>query len=115
MCFAERSSEEERTAFRREGYNDERLVGRISELLSEPVILFKEKINFKLPQSRGSEPHQDMQAGWDDYASYFITAAVAVDRSIRKYDGCLEVAPGWHDKGFVASMVWTVVLSTFRH
>ncbi len=94
--------------------NDERLVGRISELLGEPVILFKEKINFKLPQSRGSEPHQDMQAGWDDYASYFITAAVAVDRSIRE-NGCLEVAPGWHDKGFAAAMVWTVVLSTFRH
>ncbi|MCZ6721621.1 MAG: phytanoyl-CoA dioxygenase family protein [Proteobacteria bacterium] len=81
----------------------DRLLGSVSELFGEQAVLFKEKINFKLPQSRGFEPHQDMQAGWEDYGSLFITAAIAVDLSIEA-NGCLEIAPGCHDRGLIGKM-----------
>jgi hypothetical protein len=77
---------------------DDRMTGRASELLGEPAVLFKEKINFKLPGGGGFKPHQDIQPGWDDYAPYFLSALVAVDDSSER-NGCLELAAGHHKRG----------------
>ena len=69
--------------------------GRLAEaaaaLLGGPVVLFKDKINFKEPGGAGFEPHQDQQAGWSAYAPLFVTALVAIDRSTLQ-NGCLEMA-----------------------
>ncbi|MDA0840057.1 MAG: phytanoyl-CoA dioxygenase family protein [Planctomycetota bacterium] len=78
----------------------ERIIGRITELLGECPLLFKEKINFKLPGSGGFEPHQDIQPGWDDYASFFISDLITVDPSTLD-NGCLELASGHHKKGLL--------------
>src|SRR5262249_52363490 len=51
--------------------------------------------NFKLAGGGGFEPHQDAQAGWDEYASLFVTAAVAVDPADLA-NGCLELARWAH-------------------
>src|SRR5262245_58410853 len=48
-----------------------RLCQAVDQLLDEPVCLFKEKINFKMPGGAGFEPHQDQQAGWSRYARMF--------------------------------------------
>jgi len=40
-------------------------------------VLFKEKVNFKMPGGDGFKPHQDSQAGWDRYADYFVNVAGA--------------------------------------
>lgn len=78
----------------------DRLQGGVGQLLGEPAILFKEKINFKLPGGGGFEPHQDQQAGWSTYADYFLTALLSVDAATEE-NGCLELAAGQHDHGLV--------------
>ena len=35
------------------------------------------KVNFKMPGSNGFIPHQDAQAGWNSYASFFITVLIS--------------------------------------
>ena len=70
----------------------------MSELFGEPAVLFKEKINFKLPGGGGFEPHQDHQAGWSTYCKICISALVGIDEATLE-NGCLEVAAGQHNKG----------------
>ena len=79
---------------------DARMTGRLAELLGETPLLFKEKINFKLPGGCGFEPHQDIQPGWDDYAPYFISGLLTVDPSTVE-NGCIELAPGQHKRGLI--------------
>lgn len=50
-----------------------------AELLGEPAVLFKEKVNYKLPGCRADKLHQDQAAGWNAYCDFFVTMAVAVD------------------------------------
>lgn len=70
-----------------------RLKTAVGELLGGPAVLFKEKINLKLPGGGGFEAHQDQQAGWSAYAPLFVTAVVAIDRATAE-NGCLEMAVG---------------------
>jgi ectoine hydroxylase-related dioxygenase (phytanoyl-CoA dioxygenase family) len=77
-----------------------RLMETVSRLFGEQAILFKEKINFKMPGGAGFKAHQDQQAGWSTYAPLFITALVGIDASTLE-NGCLEVAPGWHKRGLL--------------
>lgn len=79
-----------------------RLLDAVSALLPGPAVLFKEKINFKRPGGGGFEPHQDIQPGWDDYAPYFVSLAIAIDPSTID-NGCLEVAPGHHRRGLIGA------------
>lgn len=78
----------------------DKIVGRVSELLGEPAVLFKEKINFKLPGGEGFKPHQDVQTDWEDYAKYFISVMVTVDENTVE-NGCLELASGNHKLGLI--------------
>ena len=82
----------------------------VGQLLEEEAVLFKEKINFKLPGGDGFKAHQDAQAGWERYADYYITALVSIDPATEA-NGCLEMAPGWHDKGLVGDE-WTPLAGT---
>jgi ectoine hydroxylase-related dioxygenase (phytanoyl-CoA dioxygenase family) len=77
-----------------------RLMETVSRLFGEQAILFKEKINFKMPGGAGFKAHQDQQAGWSTYAPLFITALVGIDASTIE-NGCLEVASGWHKQGLL--------------
>ncbi len=71
-----------------------------SRLFGEQAVMFKDKINFKLPGGDGFKPHQDQQAGWSVYASLFITVMVAVDDATAE-NGCLEIAAGHHRRGML--------------
>jgi ectoine hydroxylase-related dioxygenase (phytanoyl-CoA dioxygenase family) len=73
------------------------------QLLEEEAVLFKEKINFKMPGGGGFEPHQDSQAGWEDYASNFITVMICIDEATLE-NGCLELAPGQNKRGLLRGM-----------
>jgi 2-aminoethylphosphonate dioxygenase len=77
-----------------------RMLGAAEQLLGEPAVLFKDKINFKLPGGDGYRPHQDQQAGWWNYAPLLITALVTIDEQTIE-NGCLEMAAGHHKKGMV--------------
>lgn len=70
------------------------------QLLGAPAVLFKEKINFKLPGADGFKPHQDVQAGWDRYASAHLTALIGIDPATRE-SGCLELVAGAHQRGLI--------------
>ena len=83
-------------------FEGDKLRGSAAELLGEPAVLFKEKINFKMPGGDGFKPHQDQQAGWGVYADLFITALVSIDEATVA-NGCLEMAAGFHDKGLVGA------------
>ncbi len=69
-------------------------------LMGGPVVLFKEKINFKMPGGPGFKAHQDQQAGWNRYAPLFVTALVTLDPATLE-NGCLEMVPGRHREGLI--------------
>ena len=73
-----------------------------AQLFGEPALLFKEKINFKMPGGDGFKPHQDSQAGWDVYADFFISALVSIDAATLE-NGCLELCAGHHRDGLFRS------------
>ncbi len=68
------------------------------QLLGDDAVLFKEKINCKMPGGDGLKPHQDSQAGWDAYAKLFVTVLVSIDEATKE-NGCLKVAAGEHQRG----------------
>ncbi len=79
------------------------LAARVSELFGEQTVLFKDKINYKMPGGNGFTPHQDMQAGWGTYAGPFITVLVSIDDATPE-NGCLELAAGHHEKGLIGEL-----------
>ena len=82
----------------------ERLLGAVSALFGGTAVLFKDKINFKLPGGGGFEAHQDAQAGWNTYASLYVTAAVALDPATLE-NGCLELAH-WNHRHELIGELW---------
>jgi ectoine hydroxylase-related dioxygenase (phytanoyl-CoA dioxygenase family) len=66
--------------------------------LGEEAVLFKEKINFKMPGGGGFEPHQDSQAGWWKYGDYYISVMVCIDEATLE-NGCLKLVAGHHKRG----------------
>lgn len=77
-----------------------RLARWTAALMGGPVVLFKEKINFKMPGADGFKAHQDQQAGWTRYAPLFVTALVAIDPATFE-NGCLELVAGRHRDGLI--------------
>jgi ectoine hydroxylase-related dioxygenase (phytanoyl-CoA dioxygenase family) len=74
----------------------------VAQLLEDPAVLFKEKINFKMSGGDGFKPHQDSQAGWDYYADFFINVLVSIDDATVE-NGCLELCAGHHHRGLFKS------------
>ena len=64
-----------------------------SALLGEPAVLYKEKINYKLPGGAGYAPHQDAPAY--PFVASHVSSMVAVDDATLA-NGCLEVVSGMH-------------------
>jgi len=75
----------------------------VDDLFGESSVLFKDKINFKLAGADGFREHQDVQAGWDDYADLHITAMIAIDAT-NAANGSLEVIAGMHKQGVLGEM-----------
>ena len=70
----------------------------VGQLLGEEAVLFKEKLNFKMPGGDGFKPHQDSQAGWWNYTDFFITVMVCIDQATLE-NGCLKMVAGHHKRG----------------
>jgi hypothetical protein len=62
-------------------------------LLGEPAVLYKEKINYKLPGGAGYSPHQDAPAY--PFVASHVSCMVAIDEA-NIGNGCLEVVPRMH-------------------
>lgn len=65
-----------------------------SALLGEQAVLYKEKINYKLPGGAGYSPHQDAPAY--RFVEVHVSCMVAVDDATAG-NGCLEVVSAAHD------------------
>ena len=74
----------------------------VGQLLGEEAVLFKEKVNFKMPGGDGLKPHQDSQAGWDAYAEFFISVLVSIDTATEE-NGCLQICASHHKRGLFTS------------
>jgi hypothetical protein len=79
----------------------------VSRLMGGPAVLFKDKINLKLPGGGGFKAHQDQQAGWSHYAPLFVTAMVTLEASDLA-NGCLNIAAGRHREGLIGEQ-WTPI------
>ena len=97
----------------------------VNEIMNENMIIFKDKINWKLPGGGAFLPHQDQDA-WSDFPpKFYVTAAMFADKSTSK-NGCLEFVEGVHNNGLlennngeivenlVKEMDWTKVETTPR-
>ena len=69
------------------------LLDAASELLGEPAVLYKEKVNYKLPGGAGYAPHQDAPAY--PFVASHVSCMVAIDDATLD-NGCLEVVSGAH-------------------
>jgi hypothetical protein len=94
------------------------LLATLGALMGEPPLLFKEKINYKLPGGGAFAPHQDAGAFRNFGQSYHVTVLIGVDESTPE-NGCLEIGRGAHAgeplpeaedgtlaAAIVASLVW---------
>ena len=77
-----------------------RLMHLLKPLFGEAAVLFKEKVNFKLPGGQGFAPHQDAPAFTSFDQDYHITAMISLDDT-RVSNGCLEICPGRWDKSLL--------------
>ena len=64
-------------------------------LLGEPAVLYKDKLNYKLPGGAGYAAHQDAPAY--RFVEVHVSCMVAVDDA-GQANGCLEVVSGAHDR-----------------
>jgi len=69
------------------------LLDTASALLGEPAVLYKEKVNYKLPGGAGYAPHQDAPAY--RFVETHVSCMVAIDDATAG-NGCLEVVEGHH-------------------
>lgn len=85
-------------------FSNERLGKAVAQLMAEPVVLLKDKINFKQPGGEGFAPHQDAQAGWDQFGhSTHLSVAVAIDQCTAE-NGALEFVRGRHQEGLLGPL-----------
>jgi hypothetical protein len=94
------------------------MLATASALLGQPAVLYKEKINYKLPGGAGYAPHQDAPAY--RFVETHVSCMVAVDDALVG-NGCLEVVSGRHHEllptdeagciraDVVAEMTWAPV------
>ena len=83
--------------------NSDKVLHSIEDLLEEKAVLFKDKINFKMPSGQPFKPHQDSQAGWEDYGKLFITILISIDEATIA-NGCLELVKGYHKQGLIGEL-----------
>lgn len=82
--------------------NGDKLLEMSSDLFNESSVMYKEKVNYKLPGGAGFAPHQDVAAGWWMYKqSIHISCLVSIDPATEA-NGALEVVAGKHMDGMLS-------------
>ena len=76
-----------------------KLLDALEELMGEPAVLYKEKINYKYPGGGGYAAHQDAPAY--EFIKHHVTCLVTID-PMREENGCLFFSPGRHNEGLIA-------------
>ena len=74
--------------------NEKRLMLIIRSLMKDKFILFKDKLNLKLPGGEGFEPHIDghftwidkkkkIRKGWQEYSNNFLNVVIPLEKSFK--------------------------------
>jgi ectoine hydroxylase-related dioxygenase (phytanoyl-CoA dioxygenase family) len=71
------------------------IVGPIGQVFGEPVELFEDKLNLKLPGGSPYPWHQDWVCCWRAHTDQLITCFIYLDDADAT-NGCLQVIPGSH-------------------
>jgi hypothetical protein len=80
---------------------DERILAPLRALYNDDAHLFKDKLIFKMPGSKGYPLHQDY-IGWKEFPESFITVILPIDPTDVK-NGATEVFPGYHQRGYLSA------------
>jgi ectoine hydroxylase-related dioxygenase (phytanoyl-CoA dioxygenase family) len=73
----------------------EGVTGPVSAIFGEPVALFEDKLNLKLPGGSAYPWHQDWVCCWRAHTDQLITCFIYLDDADAT-NGCLQVIPGSH-------------------
>lgn len=79
---------------------DDRILSVLRTLYGDEAYLFKDKLIFKKPGSKGYDLHQDF-ISWPGFPESFITVIVAIDATNRE-NGATEVFPRYHQQGYMS-------------
>ena len=71
------------------------ITGPISAIFGEPVDLFEDKLNLKLPGGSPYPWHQDWVCCWRAHTDQLVTCFIYLDDADAA-NGCLQVVPGSH-------------------
>lgn len=71
------------------------ITGPVSAIFGEPVGLFEDKLNLKLPGGSPYPWHQDWVCCWRAHTDALITCFIYLDDA-DEVNGCLQVIPGSH-------------------
>ena len=80
------------------------------DVLSDDVLLFEDKLNYKLPGGAGFVWHQDWSCCWRAHTDDLVTCFIYLDDSTIE-NGCLQILPGSHSEKVVRPFAGE---STFR-
>lgn len=80
--------------FRKLAFSPE-ITGPVSAIFGEPVDLFEDKLNLKLPGGSPYPWHQDWVCCWRAHTDRLITCFIYLDDADAA-NGCLQVIPGTH-------------------
>lgn len=73
----------------------ESITGPVSAIFGEPVEVFEDKLNLKLPGGSPYPWHQDWNCCWRAHTDELITCFIYLDDADAE-NGCLQVIPGSH-------------------
>lgn len=74
---------------------DPAVAGPATAIFGEPVVLFEDKMNLKLPGGSSYPWHQDWSCCWRAHTDQLVTCFVYLDDA-DETNGCLEVVPRSH-------------------
>jgi hypothetical protein len=75
---------------------DPKIVTPVSAIFGEPVEVFEDKLNLKLPGGSPYAWHQDWSCCWRAHTDELITCFIYLDDA-DEVNGCLQVIPGSHE------------------
>ncbi|MEO8443792.1 MAG: phytanoyl-CoA dioxygenase family protein [Gammaproteobacteria bacterium] len=79
-----------------------KVLDALSSLIGDVPVLFKEKVNYKLPGCRSDKLHQDQAAGWNAYSNFFITMAIIVDANRRENAALSFLSTGAYERALMS-------------
>jgi hypothetical protein len=75
---------------------EERILGPLRELYQDDMLLFKDKIIFKLPGAPGYPMHQDY-SWWQGFPRDLVNVLISIDGSDAT-NGAIEIISGYHNR-----------------